>query len=93
MTFIHENIATFAEILFVEKRPEQGRKLSFDSVTIYTFSHDIGDNPACRDGCPIRLGDDLLGKSKFGIEEYEEGKKARPMSRSLFLEENERTAL
>ncbi len=96
MTSLQESIATYAEILFVEQQPEQewkARRVSFDSITIHTFPCDIGDNPACHDGCPIRLGDKLLGQSKIDVEEYEEAKKARPKSTGLYLEANERTAL
>lgn len=70
-------------------------KVTFDEVTIYEFPVDIGDNPAVREGCPIRLGDRLLRKSTIDVESYEkERSSARQRhAKKLYIDVTERATM
>mmetsp|Transcript_86470 Transcript_86470/g.242086 ORF Transcript_86470/g.242086 Transcript_86470/m.242086 type:complete len:155 (-) Transcript_86470:80-544(-) len=70
-------------------------KVAFDEVTIYEFPVDIGDNPAVREGCPIRLGDRLLRKSTIDVESYEkERSSARQRhAKKLYIDVTERATM
>lgn len=69
-------------------------KVAFDAVTIYEFPVDIGDNPAVREGCPIRLGDKLLGKSKIDVESFEKERNPRHRhAKTLYLDVSERAGM
>lgn len=68
-------------------------KVGFKDITIYEFPMEIGDNPACREGCPIRLGDKLLWKSKVDVNSYEEERGARHSGKQLYIDVSERAAM
>jgi hypothetical protein len=73
---------------------DSSTKVCFDAVTIYEFPVAIGDNPAVREGCPIRLGDELLSKSKIDVESYEKERSPRHRhSKKLYVDVSERAAL
>lgn len=86
----------YAALLKGQPKSEEGdstTKVNFDTVTIYEFPVEIGDNPACREGCPIRLGHDLLWKSKMGINSYEEERGIRVQAKELYVDVSDRAAL
>ncbi len=68
-------------------------KVMFDTVTIYEFPVEIGDNPACREGCPVRLGDNVVSKSKMYVDLYEKERGDRPPSKELYVDVSERAGL
>eukprot|EP00934_Nitzschia_sp_Nitz4_P004949 Nitzschia sp. Nitz4//scaffold389_size11954//6654//7164//NITZ4_009010-RA/size11954-augustus-gene-0.10-mRNA-1//1//CDS//3329549993//4939//frame0 len=67
--------------------------VSFDEVTIYWFPAAIGDNPACREGCPIRIGDKYIYKETVDVELYEDSRGERVQKNDLYLEVPERAAM
>lgn len=67
--------------------------VQFDSVIIYEFEVDIGDNPACREGCPISLGPDLLWQSKVDLNIYEHERGHRGRGKDLYIDVTERAGM
>jgi hypothetical protein len=68
-------------------------KVNFETVTIFEFPVEIGDNPACREGCPIRLGHKLLGRSTMGVDSYEEGRGNRHHAKELYMDVSARATM
>ena len=52
-------------------------KVKFGDLTIYEFNTIMGDNPACTEGVPIALGNELLGTLTINIEFYERARRGR----------------
>lgn len=81
----------------VKGRPKVDRdsnsKVAFDDITIYNFPIDIGDNPACREGCPIRLGDKLIWKSKVDLNSYEDERDTRFTGKQLYIGVSDRASM
>jgi len=68
-------------------------KVGFNLITIYEFPVEIGDNPACREGCPIRLGHELVWKSKIDVDSYEEERGIRLTGKQLYIDVSERAGM
>jgi hypothetical protein len=45
--------------------------LDYDCNTIYEFDIIMGDNPGCREGCPIAIGSKLLSTDVIQLNVYE----------------------
>jgi len=70
-----------------------GRQLRFGSVSVYEFHVVIGDNPACREGCPVQLSSQCCGSSKVDVEEYEYFRRKRVPRKALYLPVPDRAAM
>jgi hypothetical protein len=69
------------------------RVVNFDAITVYEFARTIGDNPACTEGCPIRLGDECLGTLKVDINTFERERARRLRGKELYIPVTERAAM
>ena len=72
---------------------ESTSKVNFETVTIFEFPVEIGDNPACREGCPIQLGHRLLYRSTMGVDSYEEARGDRPQAKELYMGVSDRATM
>jgi hypothetical protein len=65
----------------------------FDDITVYEFAMGIGNNPACREGCPVMLGAHCLGWYKVDINTYEEERGLGRHGKELHIPVPERAAM
>ena len=69
-------------------------RVTFDLVTVYEFPLEIGDNPAVREGCPIRLGDKLLREITTDVDSYEKERCPRQRNaKRLYIQVTDRAAM
>jgi hypothetical protein len=47
------------------------RHVVFDTVHVFEFRVTLGDNPACRDGCPIRMEDECIHDYRLDVDTFE----------------------
>ena len=47
------------------------KEVSFHDIEIVEFSVIVGDNPSCRSGAPIALGNNVENRSQYDIDVYE----------------------
>jgi hypothetical protein len=72
---------------------ESAEKVFFDSITIYEFPMIIGENPACREGCPVRLGGECVWQSTIDLDIYEATRGRRRHGKGLYIDVAERAAM
>jgi hypothetical protein len=67
--------------------------LDYGSNTIYEFDIIMGDNPACKEGCPIALGTELVSTYVVPFSAYERFRGDRRRGKSLHLSVPDRAAM
>eukprot|EP00814_Leptocylindrus_danicus_P012053 CAMPEP_0116047172 /NCGR_PEP_ID=MMETSP0321-20121206/28713_1 /TAXON_ID=163516 /ORGANISM="Leptocylindrus danicus var. danicus, Strain B650" /LENGTH=222 /DNA_ID=CAMNT_0003528961 /DNA_START=585 /DNA_END=1253 /DNA_ORIENTATION=+ len=68
------------------------KSVRFSSIDIYMFSMQLGNNPSCVLGPPVRLGELLSIEENRSIEEYESSRESKIRKRKqLYLDPTRRT--
>lgn len=67
--------------------------LDYDFNTIYMFDIIMGDNPACKEGCPIATGTKLLSKDLVLVNVYEQLRGERRHGKELYLSVPDRATM
>lgn len=61
------------------------KELDYGCNTIYEFEIIMGDNPACREGCPIAIGTTLLSTDVLDFDVYERFRGDRRHGKELYI--------
>ncbi len=61
------------------------KEVNFQQIEIFEFHYILGDNPACTAGCPIALGTELVDKSKYDVDFYENHRGKRKNRKRLMI--------
>ena len=70
--------------------------ICFGKVAVFEFPIAMGDNPACREGCPIRLGDECVMNYTMDVNTYEIQKQIQGRTRrkeGLYLPVSDRACM
>ncbi|GFH47771.1 hypothetical protein CTEN210_04246 [Chaetoceros tenuissimus] len=65
-----------------KKRPKSRRCVSFSEAKIVYFPMELGDNPSCRNGLPIQLGQEAIDMECIDVDLYEQVKNSSGHTRS-----------
>ena len=65
-----------------KKRPKSRRCVSFSEAKIVYFPMELGDNPSCRNGLPIQLGQEAIDMESIDVDLYEQVKNSSGHMRS-----------
>lgn len=61
-----------------KKRPKSRKGVSFSDAKIVYFPMELGDNPSCRNGLPIQLGQEAIDMESIDVDLYEKAKSTSP---------------
>jgi len=65
-----------------KNRPNSRRCVSFSEAKIVYFPMELGDNPSCRNGLPIQLGQEAIDTESIDVDLYEKIKSSSGNTRS-----------
>ena len=65
-----------------QKKKTKSRSVSFSEAKIAYFPMELGDNPSCRNGLPVELGQEAIDTESIDIDLYEQLKSASGHTRS-----------
>jgi hypothetical protein len=67
--------------------------VEYDCNTIYEFDMIMGDNPACKEGCPIAIGTKLVSTYVVKVSVYERFRGDRRHGKELYISVPDRATM
>jgi hypothetical protein len=72
---------------------ETNKQVTFDDIEILEFHYILGDNPSVTSGCPVALGTELVDKSVFDVDCYEQCRGKRKHRKKLIMPVSKRAKM